>query len=131
VNVAENEKRWSDERLEAMIGNLLRAGLMLASVVVLAGAALYLARHGGAHPSYHIFRGEPAELRGLGGILAAAGSLHGRALIQLGLLLLLATPVARVAFSLVAFALQRDRLYVGVTATVLAVLLYSLVGSPR
>ena len=45
-----------------------------------------------------------------------------------GLLLLIATPVARVALSLVAFVLQRDRLYVGITAFVLALLLASLVG---
>jgi len=49
-------------------------------------------------------------------------------LIQLGLLLLIATPVARVAFSVVAFAMQRDRLYVAVALIVLAVLMYSLMG---
>ena len=49
-------------------------------------------------------------------------------MIQLGLLVLIATPIARVAFSLVAFALQRDRIYVIVTLIVLAVLLYSLTG---
>ena len=43
-------------------------------------------------------------------------------------MLLLATPVARVAFSVVAFALQRDRLYVAVTLVVLGILLYSIVG---
>jgi uncharacterized membrane protein len=49
-------------------------------------------------------------------------------LIQLGLLLLIATPVARVAFSAAAFAMQRDRLYVVVALIVLAVLMYSLMG---
>ena len=48
----------------------------------------------------------------------------------LGALVLLATPVARVAFSVLAFALQRDRLYVGVTLFVLSVLAYSLLGGP-
>ena len=51
---------------------------------------------------------------------------HSRGLIQFGLLLLIAVPVARVAFSVVAFALQRDRTYVVVTLIVLAVLLYGL-----
>jgi len=53
---------------------------------------------------------------------------RGTGLIQLGLLLLLATPVARVAFSVVAFLLQRDRLYVLVTLIVLGILLYSIAG---
>jgi uncharacterized membrane protein len=48
---------------------------------------------------------------------------------QLGLLLLIATPIARVMFSAVAFAMERDRMYVGFTLIVLAVLLYSLFGS--
>ncbi len=51
-----------------------------------------------------------------------------RSVIQLGLLLLIATPIARVAFSVVAFAVQRDRVYVGLSAVVLAVLLWSLSG---
>ncbi len=119
---------WSDQRVEQAIGNLLRFGLIIATLVVSAGAVIFLARHGGELPQYQLFRGEPADLRGIGGILRDARELSGRGLIQLGLLLLLATPVARVAFSIVAFALQRDRLYVCVTLVVLGVLLYSIVG---
>jgi uncharacterized membrane protein len=44
---------------------------------------------------------------------------------------LVATPVARVLFSLVGFAIQRDRTYVAVTLIVLAVLIYGLSGGPR
>jgi uncharacterized membrane protein len=120
---------WSDQRVEQAIGNLLRVGLLLATAVVIAGAAVYLSRHGGEAPDYRVFRGEPADLRGIGGIVALARQDSGRGIIQLGLLLLLATPVARVAFSIAAFALQRDRVYVAVTMLVLAVLLYSLAGS--
>ena len=47
----------------------------------------------------------------------------------MGLLLLIATPVARVAFSVAAFAEQRDRLYVVVTSIVLLLLIYSLLYS--
>jgi uncharacterized membrane protein len=62
----------------------------------------------------------------MSGIVRDALTLRGRGIIQLGLLLLIATPVARVAFSVAAFAFQRDRLYVVVTLVVLAILLYSL-----
>ncbi len=120
----------SDEKLEQVLGNLLRAGVTLSAAVVLAGGIVYLARHGSAVPQYKVFRGEPTDLRQLGGIVDAALALRGRGLIQLGLLLLVATPVARVVFSLVGFAVQRDRTYVVATAIVLAVLVYGLVGRP-
>ena len=120
--------RWTDDRIEAIIGNLLRWGVLVAGSVVLAGAVVYLARHGTEFPNYQVFRGEPTDLRTIHGIVQQALAGSGRGLIQLGLLLLIATPVARVAFSLVAFARQRDRLYVVVTLLVLTVLVYSLLG---
>ena len=122
---------WSDRDVEQLVGNLLRAGVVLASVVVLAGGLLYLVRHGTAPADYRVFRGEPADLKGVFGILRDAASLSGRGLIQLGLLLLLATPVARVALTVFAFARQHDRLYAGVALFVLSVLLYSLIAAGR
>lgn len=119
---------WSDQRVEEAVGNLLRIGLLIATAVVLIGAAVYLSRHGSEQPEYRIFHGAPPDLRGIAGIVDVAADWRGRGLIQLGLLLLLATPVARVTFSIVAFALQRDRLYMAITSVVLAVLLYSIVG---
>lgn len=120
--------RWTDQRVETIIGNLLRAGVLLAAAVVALGGVIFLVRHGRTMPQYARFVGEPFELRTVSGIVRRAASFRGRNIIQLGLLLLIATPVARVAFSVVAFALERDRLYVGVTLIVLAVLLFSLAG---
>ncbi|MGO9690281.1 MAG: DUF1634 domain-containing protein, partial [Syntrophobacteraceae bacterium] len=54
-----------------------------------------------------------------------------RGMIQFGLLVLIATPVMRVFFTVVSFTIQRDRVYVGVTLIVLAVLLFSLSGAGR
>ena len=110
------------------MGNLLRAGVILAAVVVFAGGIFYQIRYGTTSPDYRVFRGESADLRNLSGILADAIDLHSRGLIQLGLLLLVATPVARVAFSIFAFARQHDVTYVVFTLIVLGVLIYSLVG---
>jgi uncharacterized membrane protein len=118
---------WTDERLDQVIGNLLRVGVTASALVVLAGGALYLIRHGTEHCDYSQFRpNEHPEFQRPWGIVQAALTLSGRGLIQLGLLLLIATPVARVAFSAFAFARQRDYAYVAVTLIVLAVLLYSL-----
>jgi uncharacterized membrane protein len=120
--------RWTDQRVETIIANLLRAGVLSAAGIVAFGAAIFLVRHGREIPHYGLFVGEPEELRTISGILRRTASFHGRNIIQLGLLVLIATPVARVAFSVVAFALERDRLYVCITLTVLAVLLFSLAG---
>lgn len=119
---------WTDQRIEQIVGDLLRVGVLIATAVVTLGAVIYLAHHGTEQPEYRWFHGEPPDLRGLAGIVDVALDWRGRGLIQLGLLILLATPVARVLFSIVAFAMQRDGLYVAITAMVLIVLLYSIVG---
>jgi uncharacterized membrane protein len=117
----------SDERVEQVVGNLLRIGVLASAVVVIFGGLLFLAREGRSPAvDHHDFRAEPAQLRSPVGIFREAGRLNSPGLIMLGLLLLIATPVARVIFSVVAFALQRDYLYVFFTVLVLAVLLYSL-----
>ena len=118
-----------DRRIEIMLGNLLRIGVSLAAVVVLFGAAIYLARYAGQAADFSVFRGEAAALRSLPAIFVGATQLHGKSIIQFGLLLLIATPVARVVFSAIGFAIERDYLYVVLTLVVLAVLLYSLIGS--
>ena len=118
-----------DHRIELMLGNLLRIGVLLAASVVLLGAVIYLGRHGHEPANFSVFRGEAAALRSLPAITLGAMRLHGKSIIQLGLLLLIATPVARVIFSAVGFAMERDYLYVVLTLIVLAVLLYSLFGS--
>ena len=119
--------RWSDERVEQLVGNLLRAGVIVAAIVTALGGVALLLQHGAARADYHLFRGEPAALRTVGGVVTSALRLESRGVVQLGLVLLIATPIARVLLSLVAFVLQRDRLYVVVTAIVLAIQLFSLV----
>ena len=116
----------ADERFEQMLGNLLRAGVVLAAAVVLIGGAVYLARHGTEEAGHRVFKGEPAEFRSPSAIVADIRAFRGQAIIQFGLLLLVATPIARVAFSVFAFLRERDWTYVLLTLFVLAVLLGSL-----
>jgi uncharacterized membrane protein len=117
----------SDRQVDNIIGALLRYGVMLSASVVAAGGTWYLIQYGSTPPGYQVFRGEPEYLRHLRGIVSGIPGFHCRRMIQLGLVLLIATPVARVAFSVVAFLLQRDRTYVAITLIVLAVLLFSLI----
>ena len=121
----------SDAGIDELIGDLLRVGVIVSSLIVLVGGGLYLKRHGTELPGYHMFYGEPSELRSVLGIMKEAYSFSGRGIVQFGLLLLIATPVMRVAFTVVAFMIQRDRIYVGVTLIVLSVLLFSLAGGGR
>ena len=119
----------SDQQMDDIIGTLLRVGVALAALVVLVGGILYLHRYGNTFPDYRVFHGEPSDLRSVAGILRDVPVFRSRGIIQCGLLLLIATPVARVAFAVVAFALQRDRTYVTVTLIVLSLLFYSLLGA--
>ena len=113
-------------RLQLVLGSLLRDGVILAASVVVLGAVMYLTRHSVESPDYHAFRGEPSDLRSFTGVVTDV--LAGRALgiMQLGLILLIATPVARVAFSVYAFARDHDYKYVLITLIVLGLLLFSL-----
>jgi uncharacterized membrane protein len=116
----------TDEALEGVLGTLLRTGVFVSAAVVAAGGIWLLASSGRSQPSYRQFRGEPAELRSLGGLVGSLAHPRPETVIQFGLLLLVATPVARVIFSLVVFAIGRDRMYVAITLMVLAVLVYGL-----
>lgn len=118
--------RLSDEKLDIAIGRTLQAGVLLAAVIVLIGGILYLLHSAGPRPDYSHFHGVAEMLRTPSGMWH--GMIHGDAesVIQLGLLVLIATPVVRVILAGVGFLLERDQLYFWVSATVLAVLCYSL-----
>jgi len=126
--VPSHRQKWKDQDVEQIVGNLLRAGVLLSAFIVGLGGAFYLYRHGKEEADYGDFQLQPVEFRTPLGIIRSAGELSGRALIQLGLLVLIATPVARVAFSVYAFIRERDSSYVVITLIVLAVLLFSLFG---
>jgi uncharacterized membrane protein len=110
------------------VGNLLRFGVGLSALVVFVGGAIYLLRHGSEAPHYQVFYQTRPELRSLRGIAHSVMALQGRGIIQLGLVLLIATPVARVAFSIFGFFEERDMMYVVFTGIVLVILLCSLNG---
>ena len=118
---------WSDDQVEQLIGRLLQVGVLVAAAVVVIGGVMLLVQQGGRPVAFHDFSTAESPLRGLVGIFRGAFALDASAVVQLGLVLLIATPVMRVALTLVTFALQRDRLYVLITAVVLALLLYGLV----
>ena len=117
----------TDSSLERMISALLRTGVLISGAVVFAGGLYFLVQHGGDPANYRHFAGQPSTDRIASQIFKSAMSLRALSVIQFGILLLIATPIARVAVSLVAFIFERDRIYVAITALVLAILLLSLI----
>lgn len=117
----------SDQQFEIFLGRLLRTGVLIAALIALAGGLWFLAQSKGARQDYRTFHGVPSELSHVPQIFHGAIAWQPLAVIQLGILVLIATPVARVLFSMLGFALERDWMYVLITAIVLALLLYSLI----
>lgn len=112
--------------MEIIMGNLLRLGVLLSALIVASGGVIFLLEHGGELQQYHSFASEPRRLRDLSDIWKTAFQGRGRSLIQLGLLILIATPIARIIFSVIGYLLERDYLYVLITLVVLCVIFFSL-----
>ena len=121
------QRGWTDERVETLVGVMLRTGVLLAAAVVLTGGILYLLQSHGVRSDYTRFRGEPQPLMTVSGVMHGVAALDARSVIMLGLLILIATPVARVGMCIVGFLFERDRMYVAVSGAVLLILLYSLI----
>jgi uncharacterized membrane protein len=127
MSEAPAEDGHEDFALEQRLGTLLRGGVILSASVTLIGGIMFLASHGSVPASYHTFTGEPAGLRTVGGVIEGVAQGDSISVIQLGVLLLIATPIARVLFSVIGFARERDWMYVAFSTLVLALLLYGLV----
>jgi len=119
-------KLKQDKDIGAAMGTLLRMGVIISSVVVCIGGVIYLFRHGHETPSFHVFHGDTSLFRTFPDIITGVATGKGRAIIQLGILLLIATPVARIIFSVIGFLMEKDRLYTGITLLVLAIIITSL-----
>jgi uncharacterized membrane protein len=117
---------FDDKRMEIIMGRLLQVGVLLAAIVVLAGGILYLFTRAHERSDYRVFVAQPVRLRHPAAMLRGIARGDAAAVIDLGILLLVATPICRVIFALIAFALEADRLYIAVSAIVLAVLLFGM-----
>ncbi|SEL47514.1 Uncharacterized membrane protein [Chitinophaga rupis] len=123
-----SRKYWEDKDVEILLGTLLRYGVILSSIVVLAGGIIYIMRHGHEMPEYRDFAGPNNRWDNLPAIMRGVFLGHGREIIQLGVVLLIATPIARILFSVFAFTVEKDYLYIVITLIVLGVILFSMLG---
>jgi uncharacterized membrane protein len=121
-------KGWKDSDIELWISRVMRYGIVLASVIVVTGCVIFLINYGSVKPEYSHFTGEPEQLTNVFRIVNSIGSTSGKGLIEFGLVMLIAIPIIRVAFSLISFAVERDRAYVLITLAVFILLLFSVFG---
>jgi uncharacterized membrane protein len=118
-------------KVELVISYTLRIGVITSIIVIALGSAISFIHHpdylSSADQLKRLTEPGAAFPHTLGELALGLRSLRGRAIVGIGLMLLIATPVARVAISIVAFAYQRDRTFVLITSTVLVLLLLSFV----
>jgi uncharacterized membrane protein len=117
--------KFKDKDMQAVIGWVLRAGVFMSMLVVFMGGMIYLYRHGQSVADYHEFKGVPDFVRNPLAIVNGIMDIKGRAIIQAGIILLIATPIIRVIFSAIGFILERDHLYTAITCIVLAIIVIS------
>ena len=122
---------FTEKEFEGSIARMLRAGVSLSAVIVVIGGILYLLHPSMAMPDFTHFHPSQASLRTIAGIVRGTLHMDAVSIIQLGLLVLVATPVARVAMCIVGFARQRDKIYVGISIGVFAILMYSIIRGGR
>ena len=121
-----NRKKITDYDIESVMGSLLITGVIISGVVVLFGGIIYLFHMGSSSPHYKAFSGEPSALRSVKEIFNGVIHFDSLSIIQLGLVLLIATPIARVIFSVVGFLAEKDYLYVLISLIVLIIIGYSM-----
>lgn len=122
----ENKQEPSPNKYEwatALIGWVLQGGVLLSAITILLGVILLPTRPGGLSAQRLLMF--PFTLSQLATELA---QFHPQSIITLGLLFLIATPVLRVAVSIITFVVEHDRKYIVITCIVLAILLFSIFG---
>ena len=118
--------KFKDTDMQLLLGRVLRLGMIVSIAIVFVGGIVFLYRHGHSIPNYKEFKGIPPFLQNMGSLFNSAFSLHGQAIIQLGIILLIATPILRVVFSTIGFVLEKDYLYTGISLLVLLIIFASM-----
>jgi len=116
----------ADKDIQVILGTLLRVGVIASMTVVFVGAVIYLVVYHSDIVDYHKFDPLKTKYSSISAIFQGVSELDSKAIIQLGTLLLIFTPVTRVVFSIFSFLIERDYLYVLIGLFVLCIILISL-----
>ena len=128
---------WAEKDMELFIGKLLRYGVFLSCGITLFGAVIYLYQHHGMSMEMYrpikgsdfpsqTYREQYSYLWDLSTIIPRMLTFDGAAIIQFGVCVLIATPILRVAFSVIGFLIEKDYLYVGITLIVLCIIIANM-----
>jgi uncharacterized membrane protein len=120
--------KFKDTDIQVIIGWILRAGIVISMTVVLIGGLIYLYRHGNTIADYRTFNGIPDFIKTPSGIINGVITFRGRAIIQAGIIMLIATPIIRVLFSAIGFLFEKDYKYTFITLVVLLIIVSSMLG---
>lgn len=124
-----SKNKISDYDIESVMGTLLITGVIISGVIILLGGVYYLSQSGFSKPHFHTFKGEPSDLRSIKQIFNAVIHFDSLAIIQIGILILIATPISRVIFSVIGFLFEKDYLYVIISLIVLGIIGYSILSA--
>ena len=119
--------KFKDKNIQVLIGWVLRIGMIISMSIVCIGGIFYIYRHGHTIANYKVFNGVPGFVQHTGSLINGAYTLKGQAIIQLGIILLIATPILRVIFSAIAFVLEKDYMYAFISLLVLFIIFMSLI----
>ncbi|QSB25656.1 DUF1634 domain-containing protein [Flavobacterium sp. CLA17] len=120
-------EKFGEKDFQKMVGNVLRYGVWISLSVAFVGGIVYLLHHGGEIENYSVFKEND---RNIFEVITAVynGVIQGRgeSIIFFGVVLLFLTPVFRVLLSLFSFLLEKDYLYVVITAIVICIIIMSI-----
>jgi uncharacterized membrane protein len=120
-------KKFKDTDMQLLLGRVLRAGTVISISVVFLGGIIYLYNHGHSIADYRKFTGIPGFLQHADSLFNGAFDFKGQAIIQLGIMLLIATPILRVTISAIGFVLEKDYMYLGISLLVLFIIFMSTI----
>ena len=118
------KKAFKDKDLQYLLGNLLRVGVIVSMTIVALGLLFFLIQHG--RSAIHLNHFDARNLFSFSDFIARLKSGHSAAVIELGVLCLIATPVFRVIFAIIGFGKEKDGMYVLISSIVLAIIIMSI-----
>jgi uncharacterized membrane protein len=118
--------KFKDTDMQLLLGRVLRGGMIVSMSIVFFGGIIYLYRHGHEVANYRVFNGIAPFLRQPDTLINGVFIFRGQAIIQTGIVLLIATPILRVMFSTMGFVLEKDYLYTGISLLVLLIIFISM-----
>ncbi|WP_264537320.1 DUF1634 domain-containing protein [Flavobacterium sp. N1736] len=122
-----SQEKFGEKDFQTIIGNLLRYGVWISLSVAFIGGIVYLMHHGYDIEDYSVFKENDRNIfEVIAAVYNGVISGSGESIIFFGVILLFLTPVFRVLLSLFSFLLEKDYLYVAITAIVIGIIILSI-----